>query len=253
VIATPVAGVSSFPAFDGISGVRTHQETPNGSSGRGQSWRESRQCVFIDSNHWSRGFRFSSGGIVRGEDRYIRVEESGGNGATARARAFLRDTCIYSKRAGQSRPARKVLREMDGPIFYSAAPRATQRATSGYPHIICIYTHLFARARARGALRFPLAFSRDCWILRARSDNRMIGAGCASASKRFVRDATRRPRCTLGNPDWGINGGGDVLEKAYGETRARVHVSRGFKVREIAPSFSVIADEQRRGRISKVV
>jgi len=152
--ATPVAGVSSFPAFDGVGRnfwrPLASRDAERFERERERSWRESRRCVFIDSNHWSRGFRFSSGGIVRGEDRYIRVEESGGNGATAsaRARALLRDTCIYSKRAGQSRPAGKVLREMDGPIFYSAAPRATQRATSGYPHIICIYTHLFARARA---------------------------------------------------------------------------------------------------------
>lgn len=89
----------------------------------------------------------------------------------------LRDTCIYSTRAGQSRPAGKVLREMDGPIFYFATPSG--HAPSGYPHIICIYTHIFAASceshgcgsvnartrnfpsRAHGALRdvarFPCA------------------------------------------------------------------------------------------------
>lgn len=51
----------------------------------------------------------------------------------------LRDTCIYSTRFRQSRLAGKVLREMDGPIFYFAAPRARCRC-----YIRTLYTNVHA-------------------------------------------------------------------------------------------------------------
>lgn len=76
---------------------------------------------------------------VATEEEYVHPEEAVWN------TVCLRDTCIYSTRFRQSRMAGKVLREMDGPIFYFAA------RGPGAPTIFLYYTSTCISFEYRGA------------------------------------------------------------------------------------------------------
>ena len=68
-----------------------------------------------------------------------RIHTRGSERREPEIRGCLRDTCIYSTRFEQSRLAGKVLREMDGPIFYFAAPRAS----TVFLYYIYIHIHIY--------------------------------------------------------------------------------------------------------------
>lgn len=130
-----------------------------------KSWRESRRCVFIDSNHWSRGFRFSSGGHCtrRGSlypTRTVRQERSN----RARASAPSRGGHAFIQRApGNPAPGRKSATRNGWAnfLFRSASGHAPRHIgmPSYYMHIhihthirisvIYTYSAIVARALAR--------------------------------------------------------------------------------------------------------
>ena len=76
-----------------------------------------------------------------------RIHTRGSERREPEIRGCLRDTCIYSTRFEQSRLAGKVLREMDGPIFYFAAPRAWHLYCIPilyiYTYILYKYTYIY--------------------------------------------------------------------------------------------------------------
>lgn len=174
-------------------GICNRQEERN-SNGRERPRELARQkrYVFIDSNHWPlvsaspRGRVLYAGGLLP-KRKKSRSQE--GVWGCACVCMCLRDTCIYSTRAGQSRPAGKVLREMDGPIFYFATPSG--HAPSGYPHIICIYTHIFAASCESHGCRSVNARTRN-FPSRAHGALRDVARfPCAPGQKRVENHAGR--------------------------------------------------------------